>query len=298
MNNLYDDYVSYPKDTDKEETPNTAIHTIRKTMGETYWSHNVNNLSLIEYFNEVYDTISDWEYIAIDGPSCCGKSKLISNLNPMKVNEIYNVNEGNAYNMYGEAAISYFILNDKFQKEKLTTDRSAISNIAYLMAYYVMNIMTNNCQYNRSMHSLCDEFVNFHNLKPCLEYIRAQNYNVLILLDSSFEHSAIRTNLRGVSVGSTSDIVKSLCFEYHASQTAAFAYLANFMNYPCIDLDYVRTMFDITSDDNIFEANARGFKKHFKGKAENVTKIPCEKTNISSPFMKYFHYIAIEMSNR
>lgn len=278
-------------------------YNLKKKKGETFWTLDAfPYVSMEEYLDQFYQQyISHFNQIAVDGPTACGKSSLIEYLNPQKVNSFFDLNKGNGYNIISEYALIYIKINELLTKhDGLAVDRSIVSNIAYLMAYYVMNVLVNNMTFNKSLHGICREFVSLFNLEHMLQHIRSKKFNVFILMDSSFEAFAKRTNKRGIVSGSVSDCVKSLCQEYHTAQIASFSYLANFLNFPCLDLNYVRKFYNVTSDFALFTVNDAMFKKHcsllpFTGRIDNLTK---EQTTVESTIIKQMHSEVINKSKR
>ncbi|UVX94893.1 TK2 [Callinectes sapidus nudivirus] len=304
MDQIYDECVRTPSTNTIQKAPIDLDSMSKKLLGETFWSMdcNYNTPTLKSYFDEFYKKyLKNKNNLAVDGPSCCGKSSMISSANPIKINDYSNINDNNSYNKIGEASLTYVIINDKMMETpNVVSDRSVISNLTYQMAYYVMNLDVNGLIYTRSMHSICEEFINIHNLKPLLQYLKAKKYNILIILDSSFEHSAIRMNKRGLKQKSSSDVVKSLCLEYHRAQTAAFSFMANFLNLPCLDINYLRTTYN-KSDDEIFALNSSSFKEYFL-KHLNIdnskVNILTELTNMGNQTIQDLHTITIQITNR
>lgn len=301
MDYIYNKYCLEPKLKDAVSPITPTIYDYKK-QGETFWSLDCETIETIdEYFKIFYNTyISNYENLAVDGPAACGKSSLLAKLKPTKINKFYNINDANIYNTIPEMSLTYIKINEELSKYKgLTTDRSSISNIAYLMTYYIMNMITNDGLYNKSLHSVCHEFMNFNNLFSLLQNIRSKKMNTLIVLDSSFEHVAKRMNKRGLDQKSPSDVVKSLCKEYHTAQIAAFSYLANYMNYPCIDLNYVRLAFSVTDETLLFKANTNAFKNCCYFEPFNkIINVPRERTTLNSDTLKWVHNNAIQISKR
>lgn len=299
MQNLYDQYCAQPVLV--SSSPLSEYKYVQRKKGETFWSLDSTNIpNMDEYFEQFYSDIAHYDNLSIDGSTACGKSTMLEGLNPVKVNKFFCVNKSNLYNIVSECSMTYIHLHEEFKKYPgLTTDRSIISNLTYLMVYYVMNVLTNNATFNKSMFGLCEDFVNIHNLKPTLEYIRGLKCNVLILIDSSHQHTATRTNRRGLNLHSNSDIVKPLCKQYHVAQTAAFAYFANFMNYRCIDFDYVRTSYNVVNEELMFSTNKKMFHKmcNFTPFTEQIN-IPKQIMSVGSDMLKGLHGEMIKISNR
>ena len=299
MEALYTKYCLHPV---FKITQTTLTILQKKSLGETFWSLDCKDDDDLEkYFEEFYKQfVKHYDRLAIDGPSACGKSTLIQDLNPAKINQFFNIGQENNYNQISEHSYIYININEKLAEYPgLVTDRSVISNLAYLMTYYIMNLLANNGLFNKSLHSVCQEFIDIHNLKSLLQNIKAKKLQVLIILDSSFENMAARVNARGLSENSASDVIKPLCKEYHTAQIAAFAYFANYMNYPCIDLNYVRCHFDIKDDAEIFKANKKAFMRvcnfsPFTG----VIDLPRVPVVVSSSILKSLHHKIMTISKR
>ncbi|QBB28632.1 guanosine monophosphate kinase [Homarus gammarus nudivirus] len=302
---LYSKYVKHPIFMHKN--PSIKLLKTQKSQGETYWTQDVAvgcNETVEEYLNRFYLNFisSKFDNIFIEGPSATGKSSLSRGFNTFKINQFYDVSRNNVYNTYPEMAIIYMNLNLLLSKYKgIVVDRSIISNMAYLMVYYIMNVMVNEGKHLKSMFGLCEEFVTLYNLTPALEYFRNCKTNVLVIIDSSFEHSAKRANGRGIVTNSSSDMIKSICKEYHQAQTAAFSFLANFLRYPCIDLNYIRSnCYNPGGDTEIFTTHAKIFQSWFSGIYEKDVKIeiPQEFRTLDHSVMRHLQDIVIMKSNR
>ncbi|QLI62409.1 HgNV_027 [Dikerogammarus haemobaphes nudivirus] len=201
--------------------------------------------ALSKFFHRIMSSV-DWsKNFAIDGPSAMGKTSMIKKKPSNKINKYTNIHKNNSYNNISIASFTYFTLNQELLKncEGLIFDRSIISNIAYGIAYYIMNIIVNENKTYHTFSSLCEEFINITNMRATLEHLKSEKHQVLIVIDSSYEHYAQRLNNRGYENQSKGEILKSQVYEYWCGQTAAFSYLANILNYHCIDLNVLRTEF-------------------------------------------------------
>ncbi len=311
MDDIFDNYIKHPKITDYVNYNFIAQPSFEQTIeqrrryGETYWSLDVSEIlpTVKSYFDEFYKRLvyeCDINNLAVDGPSCCGKSSMLENFKPLKVNQFFNIQHCNAYNIYPTATISYYHINKIFARTYNTIcDRSLISNLAYLITYQIMNFISNQTLTHFSLFGLCEHIIDMHNLKSFLSYIKGQKYNILIILDSDFEASAKRMNIRGRLRSSNGDIAKSLCYQYHTAQTAAFSYLANILGLACIDLNYVRKKYNVENDQEIFTSNKNMFEKHNTITNNNYTiDIEKEFTVCGSSFYKTLQQVAINISNR
>ncbi|UVT30827.1 guanosine monophosphate kinase [Penaeus vannamei nudivirus] len=309
MEELYNSFVVYPKFGNDEDCKDQPLKSNRdvgcieeaKQKGEAFWSMDATTdmLTIDDYFDAFYDRFKFHQSLAVDGPSGCGKSSMINKYKPLKVNGFVNIQEDNSYNIFPANALPYIFINLKIaETENAISDRSAISNFAYFITYFIMNAITSNLYPGHTLHGICDIMVNLHNLKPFLEFIKPHmQKNTLILMDSSFEHNARRINKRGRLTSSISDIAKSICYEYFISQIAAFSYLANILEIPCIDINYVRTKFYIDDDSKIFEANSRAFNKVNILDNDCIVDVAYERTN-GSNFMKELQKHVIDISRR
>lgn len=310
----YDKYVQYPRPLEASTPSNIILPSGNNRVnkdddalksGQTYWSMEATeDLSTMkDYFEAFYSQQifnQDTTNLAVDGPSCCGKSSLIDKFKALKVNDFFNVQTGNSYNIFPTLAISYIYINKEFAKlNDMISDRSLISNIAYLMAYFIMNCRANGLKEEKTLHGICEELVDMHNLKSAFSYIRGLRCTVLIVMDSSFECSRKRMYARGLATGSYSDMAKSQCKEYHEAQVAAFSYIANILNFPCLDLNYVRKKYQVEDDTLIFQENASAFHKYNYLKNENYNlDIDVSVSSSGTEFFKQLQEIAIDLSYR
>lgn len=321
--NIHNDYILYPTlyDFDTQQDLDVTLpsgsfkqnkffnqdkYKLKLITGESYWSQPCNTYNDLDaYFNDFYKQVfSDSEMcgLSIDGPACNGKSSMMFDKPYFKANQIFDVADGNAYNIYPNAALSYFTINDLIGTSFLC-DRSPISNMAYSMAYYLMNKLTNKTIIYQSLHSICDEFVKLHEFQNMLCYLNAKNYRVVIILDSDYNSVYERMRYRGLANEYLSDIAKSTIEEYHTAQTAAFAYFANVLNYHCFDLDYLRSYFDVSTVD-IFQKNKECFDLYYTTYKDKIFK-PYENNNLeyestihSTNVIKSLYGNAIQLSNR
>lgn len=302
---LYKRHVAFPKFESHFPPPHTEkVLNQNYREGVTYWSMTADETTptFKDYFTKFYQTsFENCNSLAVDGVTACGKSSLLSGCTWTKINNFYNLSKENVYNFISFLSLDYIKINEELSTyEGIVTDRSLVSNLTMLLAYYIMDILTNNNIYTRSMFAICEEFVNMFNLKACLNYIRGKKFNVLIMIDSSYDHWAKRTNIRGVNEKLTTDCIKSLCIQYHRAQTAAFAYIANCLHFPCIDLNYVRVYYNIENESAMFETNKEAFgnNMHFPSTSVDVIDIDKELISVAPPILKVIHERAIALSHR
>lgn len=219
-------------------------------------------ITIDEYFKNVFRNINSKANLCIDGPSAMAKSSMIGNVQSQKVNNFININKNNCYNNNPVATTSYYIISSKMNRELQNTvfDRSPISNLAYGLCFYIMNVLTTNQLGYRTYSGICSEFIQNTNLVAFLENVKSQKYNILIMIDSSFPHYSKRFNRRGYICKSRSDINKSLVYEYWVGQTAAFTYLANVLNLHCIDINKIRMEYPTLDDNLIFDTICTNFQ--------------------------------------
>lgn len=258
--NITDPYtlLGKPRDSDQEKqlTHNGIMfHTFNKMGFEKSLGDEIGlKITMDEFFKNLFQNINSKSNLCIDGPSAMAKSSMIGNAKSQKVNNFININKNNCYNNNPVATASYYIISSKMNNSlsNIVFDRSPISNLAYGLCFYIMNILTTNQLGYRTFSGICSEFIQNTNLVPFLEHVKSQKYNILIMIDSSFSHYSKRFNRRGYHAKSRSDINKSLVYEYWIGQTTAFAYLANVLNLHCIDINKIRMEYPTLDDDFIF----------------------------------------------
>ena len=194
--------------------------------------------------------------IALDGPSSCGKSTIINHF--WHKNKISNYIDhlSDTYNYKPTSALCHALLNLRLltESENMVLDRSPIANLAYQLCYYIMNCLSNSDNkkdFRYTFTALCKEYIEIHNLTPWLEYLNGQKLNIIIILDSDFEQMGKRLFQRGLTMNSSSDMMRSVMDCYLKAQNAAFAYLANELNYYTLDLNFYRLKY--SRKDNILK---------------------------------------------
>lgn len=266
------------------------------------------DISLVDlldnFFRNMFSKV-DWTLnFSIDGPSAMAKSSMMKDIPHNKINKFVNVSKNNCYNNIPIASFSYITTYENLLKNSvgMIFDRSIISNIAYGICFYLMSVIVNDFMGYRTYTSVCDEFINSTNMKATLEYINASKYNVLIMIDSSYEHYAQRFYTRGYMNSSKSDVLKSQVYEYWAAQTAAFAYLANILNYNCIDLNSLRLAYPNIDDDQLLTSICESFKDAYYMYQPSIIRLSStmnpQNTNISTETTKKLTIKTLVHSNR
>lgn len=177
----------------------------------------------------------------IDGTACCGKTTLQSKYQfKTKINEYYNLAN---YNVDPIKALSYIQLNLKLNQvlQGYVIDRSPISNLAYQLAYVYMQELPS-IKNKYTPHCIMDVYCKETGLNYVLEYINAQECNVLLLIDSNVAEVQKRMLTRNTD----SDKLKGTCDQYILAQNAAFSYIAMCLNYTIIDINYIRLKYNLT----------------------------------------------------
>lgn len=189
-------------------------------------------------------------YVCIDGVNCTGKTSLLLDFPHMKITD-YCGDQLDYYNVNPETALSYLLISLQMLRdcENVLIDRSPVANLAYQYCYYLMSASRG----NKTMTALCEEYTKMHNLLPLLEYLRGLRLNVVILLDSNVPQLAKRLYRRGVTLQSRGDVIKSAFDSYGACQNAAYAFLANQLDYACIDLQYFRLKYGVCDDGELLQ---------------------------------------------
>lgn len=279
----YEEYVNIKEDSDNILKVDCTLeqhllheglmfHTLPELL-QSPLNDEVNlKITLDEFFTNLYSKFKSAGNLAIDGPSAMAKSSMLNDSFTQKVNNFININQNNCYNNNPIAALSYYTISAEMYKcfNKTLFDRSPISNLAYGLCFYIMNILTKDQIGYRTLTGICEEFIKNLNLTSFLEYINAQEFNILIMIDSSYPHYAKRLNKRGYNTNSRSDINKSMVYEYWVGQTAAFSYLANALNLNCIDINKIRMVYPKLDDVIIFDTLCKSFKVNCSSKIESV----------------------------
>lgn len=250
----------------------------KKNNGETYWSNIIFTGDLHKDLENFFEELRDVKNIAIDGPSSLGKSTLIASNTNAEIGQYTDVSK--VYNFNPLTTYTYINANRIMATEfnGVVFDRSIISNFAYGICYYLMSIITNDqCGY-RSFSNMCEEYVNVTNTRPMLEYINSLNLSVFILLDSDYEQYAKRMNSRGYKNHSISDQVKSLSKEYWLCQHAAFSYLANILNFKCLDYNYLRTYYTVDESELMTLVQKSFLNNYISTDVKNCINLGYQKT--------------------
>lgn len=228
----------------------SAEPTVRDVFARRHRDGETNIQSIDKYFNTLEDEVryiaserlnfQTFSNLAIDGVSCCFKTTILQSYETFKINSILG-GALKSYNVCADVALNYLVQATRAMEtsHNLLFDRSPLANVAFQLTYYLMDRMLD--ERRLTCHAMCQEYVNMHHLVPALEYQRARHFNVLILLDSDYNEWKNRMIKRG----SANDIVKSLLPAYHAAQNAAYSYISVVLNYPCIDLDWLRQRSDV-----------------------------------------------------
>ena len=219
-------------------------------------------------FKKYINSKSIYSTIALDGPSACCKSTVIDQFKQKNKISNYIDNLSDTYNFKPSSALTYAIINLRLltESQNMVLDRSPISNLAYQLCYYIMDCMSksdNMNYYKYTMTALCKEYIEIHNLTPYLEVLNAFKLNIIVILDSNFERLGFRLFNRGLKTNSSSDMMRSVMDCYLKAQNAAFAYLANELNYYTLDLNFYRLKYsnegtnivpDVTTESDILDA--------------------------------------------
>ena len=225
--------------------------------------------------NKIYENISDelkhnayynysqyinvdkkYSTVSLDGPSACGKSTIINHFKRKDKIKNYIDKLSATYNLKPSSALNYAIINYRLLTESQNTiiDRSPISNIAYQLCYYIMDRISNHeSEADRyTLTAFCKEYIEIHNLTPYLELLNASNLNIIILLDSDFEKVSARLFNRGITYNNPSDVARSTVYCYLKAQNAAFAYLANELDYYTLDINFYRLKYSSINEADLF----------------------------------------------
>ena len=215
-------------------------------------------------FSRYINVDQKYSTISLDGPSACGKSTTIDFFKRKDKIKNYIGNLSATYNLKPSSALNYAILNYRLLTESQNTiiDRSPISNIAYQLCYYIMDRISNHeLEADRyTLTAFCKEYIEIHNLMPYLEFLNASNLNIIIILDSNFEKVSTRLFNRGIKYNNPSDVARSTVYCYLKAQNAAFAYLANELDYYTLDINFYRLKYSSVNESDLFDAISNHLK--------------------------------------
>lgn len=193
----------------------------------------------------LYRNKQDLKNIYVDGTSCCGKSTMISCLSEHRLFKIKNVYNGNVkfYNFDPLLSTDYFVrgilLNNNCRG--MCFDRSPISNLAYQIVYYLMFGVLDK---RKTMFGNCMEYIKIYNLEYMLRYMKSQKLSIIIIIDSDIDGVRCRMTNRA----KPKDIKRNY-YRYVIFQNIAFSVLSYLCDIPCIDLNYFRIKFNISTKD-------------------------------------------------
>lgn len=218
---------------------------------------------LTGYFQKIFaDCVRDVNApIYIDGENCCGKTTLAGE-ECLKVSQLQKLPYRNINPCQ---ALDYLVLSDLLgfvNGSHVNIDRSPISNLIFQLVFYLHDLLRRYsidelkfCEF--TPYKWCEDYIAMHNLEALLRFINAKGYNVLILIDSDYLAVGERMMVRSRNAN---DYLKGLDNNYNLAQSIAYAYFACKLNYPCIDLSYLRYAYQM-SDRDIFEVMKSEFKK-------------------------------------
>ncbi|AAN04404.1 Orf111 [Heliothis zea nudivirus] len=227
-----------------EKYPTLSIPNVDLTNSEQYLVERIINNR--HFYN-----------LCIDGMSCSGKSTVINRLTKDYSACAYKINselECKDYNFNSTTAFQYALkqaLNYKKMK-RCIIDRSILSNLTFQLVYWLMSC--EDSMYEKlSPHCLCVNYIRMHQMEPVLEFIKAQNHNVLIVVNSDFE----RVCRMMVARGAGGDVYKGLVPKYVASQYHAYIFMANVLELPVFD--HARVDSGVDSFERLYKITSRMF---------------------------------------
>lgn len=173
--------------------------------------------------------------LCIDGMSCSGKSSVIArlerdfNASTFKINKTLDCTD---YNYNSTTAFQYLLkqIIEHGKLDRCIVDRSILSNVAFQLVYWLMSCEESVYE-KLSPHALCAHYVQMHHMQALLEFIKAQNHNILIVVNSDIDKICNLMITRGVG----GDVYKGRVTAYAKAQYDAYIFLANVLELPVFD---------------------------------------------------------------
>lgn len=207
------------------------------------------NVANVKYYIRQYDDVepidiyhSNWQptfhqksQLAIDGPSCVGKTTLFKKLKDSNKFKYYSYLKANlflsnfemiTYNCNMTAAVSYYEIAKEIGKMDFTIqDRSAISNVVYQIVYYLMD-----CDNISNYKVLIQDYIIKHNLQYVFTDYLNSNINTVFIVNSNL--NALMETFKSRDESN----VKGSNLKYHLCQLLAFAFVSEYLQILLIDV--------------------------------------------------------------
>lgn len=174
--------------------------------------------------------------IVIDGTCGVGKTSILSTLHRPIIKVSQYINDTNR-NYDSIVAINYILTSCMMIDTAMgcVFDRSPISNLAWLIIpqvysnYKLLEKMTT--------FGLINTILENSQLYSALRFINKKKYNVIIIIDTDIKYVCDKLKQRKSSY---TDILAAHWPMYVHVQNMVYSTLAKILNYPCIDINYLR----------------------------------------------------------
>lgn len=217
----------------------------KNAIGETHIDTFFITSEKTTIYDEVIKYLDTFQWassVCIDGMSCVGKTTILRKFEnrTAKINNYMNIK---TYNVSPSTSLAYLILGTKLALESkgILIDRSPISNLIWLYA----NQLAEKFPEGRLCRELTwtgelDLLMNsIEDSKLPLQYVKGQNVSALFILDSNIKEWNGR--LKSRNEGADCSHADSKTFWM---QLPVYAYFANLMGWPTIDLEYFRQKYN------------------------------------------------------
>lgn len=175
--------------------------------------------------------------LAIDGTCGSGKSSILSKLG-CPVLKISQYIDDDKRNFDPIQSLTYLLASCRMieTSKNCVFDRSPISNVAWLIIPQVYAIYEDNSKLTH--YGLVESVINNSRLESLLKYIKAKNFNVLMMIDTNVDYVCHKLKVRNASA---TDAFVSNWSMYIICQNIVYSYLAQMLGYVCWDMEYLRT---------------------------------------------------------
>ena len=246
-----------------------------------------------------YLSLYAWgDAVCIDGMTCVGKTSIMNHFpgKTAKINQYMNIQ---TYNVSACTSLAYFLLSLKLATEStgIVLDRSPISNFAWLLINQLANKFPEAPNREFTWTGEVDLVFNcIQDADLVLRLTKSKNVSAIIILDSDLDvwkERLVARNENRDSINAASDT-----FWY---QLPVYAYLANKLNWPTVDLAYFRSKYPDEQNliEQVISAITQVLTKHFTFyKAPSFANIVCHKTPITHDMYLNNATVAQSMSTK
>lgn len=201
-------------------------------------------ISYIPCYEEALDTIKTWsnyDEIAIDGMSSCGKSTIIDKSNryiKKTTKNLKYIKRKMDYNFKSINSFEYLMYPLTRKYKNVCWDRCPFSNLIFYFVHHLLYVYQQK-QLPIPVDDAYEAWSHLNNLAIDINLLSIVNQAqaikytpILFLVCSDIDYISLAMRSRGES----SDIVNSTDYNYHVAQLQAYSYFANLLKMPIIDL--------------------------------------------------------------